>query len=236
MDFISAALLQIPQLKTCLQSRTKKIRRIRIPYVSRAAASWALRPGWPLSAASALMPPNVPGRLPSRGRRAGRSRDIKHVVLLMQENRSFDHYFGTHGRRARLRRSRSDEARQWPISVSISPTKKIPTDICCRSIWTRARPTRRRFPPPATPGTSACGVEQWQNGQLAARASQGRRHQRPVCDGLLHAGGYSVSVCAGRGVYDLRRLSLLGDGPDLAEPHVLDDRHDRSRRHEAADR
>ena len=27
--------------------------------------------------------------------RPGSARDIKHVVVLMQENRSFDHYFGT---------------------------------------------------------------------------------------------------------------------------------------------
>src|SRR6202453_2930350 len=44
--------------------------------------------------ASSLLPPNVrralaaPTPVPSMG-------DIKHVVLLMQENRSFDHYFGT---------------------------------------------------------------------------------------------------------------------------------------------
>jgi phospholipase C len=44
--------------------------------------------------ASALLPPNLRralAQLPT----AGSLRDIKHVVLLMQENRSFDHYFGT---------------------------------------------------------------------------------------------------------------------------------------------
>ncbi len=44
--------------------------------------------------ASSLLPPNVRRALadpPS----SGSFRDIKHVVLLMQENRSFDHYFGT---------------------------------------------------------------------------------------------------------------------------------------------
>jgi phospholipase C len=48
------------------------------------------------AAASALMPPNVRRALAQGGPRQGGSmRDIKHVVLLMQENRSFDHYFGT---------------------------------------------------------------------------------------------------------------------------------------------
>ena len=28
-------------------------------------------------------------------RRSGTIRDVDHVVILMQENRSFDHYFGT---------------------------------------------------------------------------------------------------------------------------------------------
>jgi len=48
--------------------------------------------------ASTLMPPNVRRALaaasPSTVTNAS-LRDVKHVVLLMQENRSFDHYFGT---------------------------------------------------------------------------------------------------------------------------------------------
>jgi phospholipase C len=44
--------------------------------------------------ASSLMPPNVRRALAARPP-AGSLRQIKHVVLLMQENRSFDHYFGT---------------------------------------------------------------------------------------------------------------------------------------------
>jgi phospholipase C len=47
-----------------------------------------------LVAASTLMPPNVQKLLAQTPRRTGSLQDIKHVVLLMQENRSFDHYFG----------------------------------------------------------------------------------------------------------------------------------------------
>ncbi|HEY4232908.1 MAG TPA: alkaline phosphatase family protein [Lacipirellulaceae bacterium] len=47
------------------------------------------------AAASALMPPNVRRALAQTEPAHGSLRDIKHVVLLMQENRSFDHYFGT---------------------------------------------------------------------------------------------------------------------------------------------
>src|SRR6185312_141981 len=48
--------------------------------------------------ASTLLPPNVRRALAataSSDTPTGSLRDVKHVVLLMQENRSFDHYFGT---------------------------------------------------------------------------------------------------------------------------------------------
>src|SRR5436190_2475052 len=49
-----------------------------------------------LGAASLALPPNVRKAIaappPNHGRRG--LDDIEHVVLLMQENRSFDHYFG----------------------------------------------------------------------------------------------------------------------------------------------
>lgn len=45
--------------------------------------------------ASTLIPSNVRRALADPPKRPGSFRDIKHVVLLMQENRSFDHYFGT---------------------------------------------------------------------------------------------------------------------------------------------
>jgi phospholipase C len=47
------------------------------------------------AAAEALMPLNVRRALAQGPPRQGSLNDIKHVVLLMQENRSFDHYFGT---------------------------------------------------------------------------------------------------------------------------------------------
>jgi phospholipase C len=47
------------------------------------------------AAASAFMPPNVRRMLAQGLPRSASFHDIKHVVMLMQENRSFDHYFGT---------------------------------------------------------------------------------------------------------------------------------------------
>ena len=47
------------------------------------------------AAAAAVLPPNVRRALAQEPPRRASLTDIKHVVLLMQENRSFDHYFGT---------------------------------------------------------------------------------------------------------------------------------------------
>ena len=48
-----------------------------------------------LGAASVLMPPNIRRALGQEAHGSHSLSDIKHVVVLMQENRSFDHYFGT---------------------------------------------------------------------------------------------------------------------------------------------
>jgi phospholipase C len=48
-----------------------------------------------VAAASALMPEHVRRMLAQEPPARGSLRDIKHLVVLMQENRSFDHYFGT---------------------------------------------------------------------------------------------------------------------------------------------
>ena len=45
--------------------------------------------------ASGLLPPTVRKVLAAGSPRSSSLRDVKHVVCLMQENRSFDHYFGT---------------------------------------------------------------------------------------------------------------------------------------------
>jgi phospholipase C len=47
------------------------------------------------AAAATLMPPNIQRALAEGAPRGGSLGDIEHVVLLMQENRSFDHYYGT---------------------------------------------------------------------------------------------------------------------------------------------
>ncbi|MGW7658162.1 alkaline phosphatase family protein, partial [Streptomyces tendae] len=46
-------------------------------------------------AAASLLPPSVQQAIAAGPAKGGSLHDIEHVVLLMQENRSFDHYFGT---------------------------------------------------------------------------------------------------------------------------------------------
>ncbi|MFJ5642169.1 alkaline phosphatase family protein [Streptomyces sp. NPDC093223] len=47
------------------------------------------------AAALSLLPPSVQQAVAAGPPKHGSLRDIEHVVMLMQENRSFDHYFGT---------------------------------------------------------------------------------------------------------------------------------------------
>ncbi|MGW8331250.1 alkaline phosphatase family protein [Streptomyces sp. NPDC055808] len=47
------------------------------------------------AAALSLLPPSVQKAVAAGPPRSGSLRDVRHVVMLMQENRSFDHYFGT---------------------------------------------------------------------------------------------------------------------------------------------
>ncbi|MGW4486886.1 alkaline phosphatase family protein [Amycolatopsis sp. NPDC004368] len=48
-----------------------------------------------LAAAAMALPANVRKAIASPAPKNGRISDLKHVVMLMQENRSFDHYYGT---------------------------------------------------------------------------------------------------------------------------------------------
>ncbi|MGW2940482.1 phosphocholine-specific phospholipase C [Streptomyces sp. NPDC001226] len=48
-----------------------------------------------MAAAASILPPNLSRAAAAEPKSGGRLSDIEHVVILMQENRSFDHYFGT---------------------------------------------------------------------------------------------------------------------------------------------
>ena len=167
-----------------------------------------------IAAASLALPPNVRKVLAAPRPSHRRLADIKHVVMLMQENRSFDHYYGTlSGVRgfsdphpARLPNGRP--VFLWPRPVN---PRRVPYALPAEHAQHRGRgPERcRRFSDPV--GRAALRPGRRQDGQLGARPHRRRRRgQRPVHHGLLHPAGHPVPVRPGRRVHGLRQLLLLG--------------------------
>ena len=113
--------------------------------------------------ASSLLPPAL-ARAAAEGPRRGSLRDVKHVVIHMQENRSFDHYFGTLAGVARLRRperadpDRHDAAVQHGrrqvdlLPVRPEQPRRLPAAVASRHARARARRRSRR---PRTRGRSS---------------------------------------------------------------------------------
>ena len=97
--------------------------------------------------------PNVRQALAKEPQRRGSLGDIKHVVLVMQENRPFDHYFGT---LAGVRGFDDIEALKLSMAnqFSISPMQKTRMGTYCRFTWTHMQPARKKFLPLATRGRS----------------------------------------------------------------------------------
>ena len=152
---------------------------------------------------------------------AGRSLSaVRHVVVLMQENRSFDHYFGT------LAGVRGfDDAAALTLGNGDSVFEQPGAD---------GRHTP--FHLDSIGGAAPCVPRS--RPQLGRHASRMERRtlrsmdrcEKRVDDGLLHARRHSVSLRARRCVHDLRSLFLFGDGTDESESPVPLERHDQSRR------
>ena len=125
------------------------------------------------AAAAGLMPPNVRRMLAqSLPQRPSSLRDVKHVVMLMQENRSFDHYFGT----LAGVRGFGDTAAFNCLPANpffINRTIRIRKNIYFHFTWTLAPRARRRFRQQVTHGTCSMrpGIAaRWTNGcQFIAR-------------------------------------------------------------------
>jgi hypothetical protein len=182
-----------------------------------------------MAAAATLMPPNVRRVLAQQQPGLSSFRDIKHVVILMQENRSFDHYFGT---LAGVRGFDDPEALKLSGGrpVFYQPDAENPAGYMLPFHLDTHATSAQKIP--STSHAWAVQHEAWnggKDGSVAASPSQGGWRERPIRDGVLHSGGYSLSVRAGGIVHYLRLLPLFPYGPDLAEPHVSDDGHDRSR-------
>ncbi len=145
----------------------------------------------------------------SGARRTGTIKDVKHIVILMQENRGFDHYFGT------MRGVRGFGDR-FPIPLESGKRSGSSPTATRRSRRTTSTPRRTN----ALLGSGDAAQLLRHAGRL--EPGQDRvtgRSTRPVLDGLLPARGHPVPVRAGRGLHDLRRLPLLHHHRHRPEPH-----------------
>src|ERR1700743_260062 len=111
-----------------------------------------------LAAASSVLPPNLRRALAQEPPRQGSLQDIKHVVLLMQENRSFDHYFGT---MAGVRGFDDAEALKLPNGNSVfhNPNPKNPTVSPLPFYWDTKKTTAQNHP--STSHSFACQHAAW---------------------------------------------------------------------------
>ncbi len=174
-----------------------------------------------------LMPPNVQRMLAKDPPRRSLPGDIKHVVILMQENRSFDHYFGT---LAGVRGFGDPDALKLSDGKSVfyQPDAENPEGYMLPFHLNPAASSAQKIP--STSHAWAVQHEAWNGGQdgpMAAGPSQGGRRQCALCAWAITSGKTFRSSSRWRRPLPLRRVSLLGYGPDLSKPHVSDDRHDR---------
>ncbi len=164
------------------------------------------------AAAQALMPLNVRRVLAQGAPKQGSLTDIKHVVVLMQENRSFDHYFGT---MAGVRGIDDPHALKFSNgrSVFYQPDAENPDGYLLPfHLDTRSSSAQKI---PSTSHAWAVQHEAWNrrpDGSVATSASQGRWRKWPLRDGILQAGRYSVSVRPGGIVHvcDAYHCSVFG--------------------------
>jgi phospholipase C len=83
---------------------------------------------------------------PSTTRRHGDLRDIKHVVVIMQENRSFDHYFGSlrgvrgFGDRSTILLPEGKPVWQQPVTPTAGAATQYPWRLSGAKTWTGSTP------------------------------------------------------------------------------------------------
>ena len=145
---------------------------------------------------------------------SGHLTDIEHIVLLMQENRSFDHYFGTlsgvngFSTRSPLsnRRAGTPRRRRWTPPASRSRSASTPPGAPCS--------TGNASRTPTTPGSRCTGMEQRRQRQWLP--SQYSKPSRATSrdNGLLHPRRPPDPLPAGRHVHHLRCVPLFAVGPD----------------------
>ena len=145
----------------------------------------------------------------------------------MQENRSFDHYFGTlkgvrgFGDRATIQLAGGNSVfnqpngsgRQYPWQLQRRPPA-----------WSATTARRSRSATASLDHSWSTQHAAWNNGKMDnwISAKGNDRHHR-----LPGPRRHPVPLRAGRRVHDLRRLPLLDPDGDRPEPHLPVERHDR---------
>ncbi len=140
----------------------------------------------------------------------GSLKDIEHVIIFMQENRSFDHYFGTlRGVRGFGDKRNNKAFRQTGTDGKTLAPYRLPKQ-CLPDITHDWGPQHRA----------------WNGGKMNRFLSEHEKADgaagRPRDDGLLHPPGHLLLLRARGRVHDLRRLPLLGDRPDRPQPADVD--------------
>jgi len=144
--------------------------------------------------------------------------DIEHVVILIQENRSFDHYFGSY----RGVRGFSDQSMAFqqpdPANTSGSPVGVLlpfhldtsKTNAACTHDITHDWVPQH---------------QSWNNGAMDGFVSSRLpidSNDAVIKYGLLQSRRPSLLLRSSRCLHDLRQLLLLGDGPDRPESPLHD--------------
>ncbi len=158
--------------------------------------------------------------------------DVEHVVILMQENRSFDHYFGTlsgvRGFSDHPVLTQTVGGKKYPIFDQFGYKPGVGVD---KKAY--LQPFHLVSDPPKENGQTTNDITHdwgpqhlsWNNGAMDAFLTQhilnDGADERSGDDGLLHPRRSGLLLRARRRIHDLRRVPLLGSRPDRPEPgHV----------------
>ncbi len=154
---------------------------------------------------------------------------IEHVVFLMQENRSFDHYYGTFGG-VRASTTTPRAPRELRPGLAGRPRPDAPP------LPSRLEVRHRRVHPGPRPQLAGRAPELGQGHQRRLRVDAHQPQFQGPTQGVFTMGYYTprrppVLLRAGRRVHHLRQLSLLGPRADAPEPaHVALGHHRPDRR------
>ncbi len=161
------------------------------------------------SALAAALPASIDRALAIQANNQnGSIQDIEHIVILMQENQSFDHYFGTLRGVRGFRRSAS----------GLAPIGKTRLASAGRQRISSAVPSQRQQSGLQVPRRHAAQLAGFARRMEQRQIRRLGREQGPRDHVLSHAQGHSVSLRARRRLHPLRRLLLLAHGLNRSQP------------------